>query len=133
MKPVFGDTVYFLALLNSADQWHSRACVISADPPGPLVTTGFVLLEVGDALSRHGDHARFAGLLQVLRVQPDVKIVPVNQRLFEEACALHVERGDKDWSLTDCTSFVLMRADGVNEALTSDHHFEQAGFVALMK
>lgn len=132
MKPVFADTVYFLALLNAADQWHSHARALSANPPGPLVTTEFVLPEVGDALSRPGDHVRFARLLQLLRAQSDVRIVPISQQLFDGGCTLHAQREDKEWSLTDCTSFVVMHSNGLSEALTSDHHFTQAGFNILM-
>jgi hypothetical protein len=45
---------------------------------------------------------------------------------------LCTSRRDKDWSLTDCISFVVMNAEGIGEALTADHHFEQAGFEALL-
>ena len=47
--------------------------------------------------------------------------------------ALYAERPDKDWSLTDCISFVVMRKMDITEALTGDRHFEQAGFTALLK
>ena len=40
---------------------------------------------------------------------------------------------DKEWTLTDCISFVVMQREGITDALTADHHFEQAGFVALLK
>lgn len=46
---------------------------------------------------------------------------------------LYEQRRDKQWSLTDCISFVVMKREGLTEALTGDHHFEQAGFVALLK
>jgi predicted nucleic acid-binding protein len=132
MTQVFADTVYFLALLNASDQWHARARAVSAKPPGPLLTSDFVLMEVGDALSRPGDRPRFAALVQILRRQADVEIVPAGPQLFADACQLHAERPDKDWSLTDCTSFVVMRTHKVESVLTSDHHFVQAGFKALM-
>ena len=106
MTQVFADTVYFLALLNASDQWHARARALRARPPGSLLTSEFVLMEVGDALSRPGDRARFAALLQVLRRRADVEIVPAGPQLFADACQLHAGRPDKDWSLTDCTAFV---------------------------
>jgi hypothetical protein len=46
---------------------------------------------------------------------------------------LYAQRPDKEWSLTDCISFVVMTQEGIFDALTGDRHFEQAGFVALLK
>jgi predicted nucleic acid-binding protein len=132
MKPVFADTVCFLALLNSTDQFHRQARALSHQPPGPLLTTEFILTEVGDGLSRRENRPRFARLLQLLRTQADVEIIP-GSGLFRQVCELHTQRPDKEWSLTDCTSFVVMRERGVEDALTSDHHFEQAGFRVLIK
>jgi len=50
-----------------------------------------------------------------------------------EGLELFANRPDKDWSLTDCISFVVMQKEGITEALTGDHQFEQAGLVALLK
>jgi predicted nucleic acid-binding protein len=133
MSAVFADTVYFLALLNPADQWHVCARDLSAQPPGALVTTEFILMEVGDGLSRPADRLRFARLLELLRAQPDVEIAPASHQLFAQGCELHAQRPDKDWSLTDCTSFIVMKAKGLEAALTADHHFAQAGFSVLMR
>lgn len=132
MNPVFADTVYFLALLNPADQYHSRARALSHQPGRGLVTSEFVLLEVGDGLSRPENRPQFSRLLELLKAQADVEIVPASSELFREACELYDQRPDKEWSLTDCSSFVVMKARGIEEALTSDHHFEQAGFRPLM-
>jgi hypothetical protein len=52
---------------------------------------------------------------------------------MDRGLALYAARPDKEWSLTDCVSFLVMQDHGVTEALTADHHFEQAGFVALLK
>ena len=132
MSAVFADTVFFLALINPDDQWHERALTLAGNPPGSLITTEFVLTEVGDGLSRAADRPHFARLLQSLSSQADVEIVPASHVLFSQACDLHAQRADKDWSLTDCTSFVVMRARNLRESLTADHHFAQAGFVPLM-
>jgi predicted nucleic acid-binding protein len=45
----------------------------------------------------------------------------------------YAKRLDKDWSLTDCMSFVTMQECGISDALTADHDFEQAGFIALLE
>jgi predicted nucleic acid-binding protein len=72
-------------------------------------------------------------LLAALRADPACTIVPPTQSLFEQGVDLYARRPDNGWSLTDCISFVVMQQHGVTQALTGDHHFEQAGFEALLK
>jgi predicted nucleic acid-binding protein len=75
----------------------------------------------------------FIQLVDELRSDANTVIVPASSKLFEEGYDLFRRRADKDWSLTDCLSFVVMDQEGVSEALTADHDFEQAGFTILMK
>lgn len=133
MKPVFGDTSYFLALVNARDHWHAQALALSRQPPGPLLTTEWVLMELGDALANPPARDKFSRLVATLQAQPDVVIVRSNHETFARALALFAQRADKAWSLTDCTSFVVMREHGLESALTADQHFEQAGFRRLMQ
>jgi predicted nucleic acid-binding protein len=133
MNTVFADTAYFLALLNPADQWHARARDLSRSAPGSLLTTEFVLMEAGDGMSQPENRGRFARLLELLRSQSDAEIVPAGSELFRQGCDLHARRPDKEWSLTDCTSFAVMKERAIERALTSDQHFAQAGFQVLMK
>jgi len=79
---VFGDTVHFIALLSTGDRWHARAVAINRQSPGPLVTTEWVLTEVGDAFSQPGARQKFIRLLDLLRKQPDVDIVSSTSDLF---------------------------------------------------
>jgi predicted nucleic acid-binding protein len=72
----FADAVYFIALLSTRDRWHARAIAINRQPPGLLVTTEWVLTEVGDAFSQPGARQQFIRLLDLLRQQPDVDIIP---------------------------------------------------------
>ena len=60
-------------------------------------------------------------------------VVPAETDLFRRGLDLYHNRPDKEWSLTDSISFVVMKDRGLTEALTGDHHFEQAGFVALLR
>lgn len=133
MSAVFGDTVYFLALLNARDQFHAQALALSERAPGRLVTTEWVLTEVGDALAAPPARGRFVELLAALRGETSVEIVPASHELFERGCTLFAKRNDKAWSLTDCLSFVVMGEHGIETALTADQHFEQAGFRRLMQ
>lgn len=133
MKAVFGDTAYFLALVNARDRLHQQAVAFNQVPPGPLLTTEWVLTELGNALAAPPTRERFLRLVAVLRAQPDVRIVPSSPELFERGCVLFSKRADKAWSLTDCISFVVMTDHDLEEALTADQHFEQAGFRRLMQ
>lgn len=72
-------------------------------------------------------------LLDALEGDPDVLVVPADASLFRRGVDLYRQRPDKDWSLTDCISFVVMEEQGLTDALTADHHFEQAGFRAILR
>jgi predicted nucleic acid-binding protein len=133
MKPVFADTFFFLAVLNRADAAHARATELSRSLPRPRLTTDWVLTEVGHAMSIGGNRAAFVELVGFLEQSPLVTIVPASRALFQRGVELFSQRPDKEWTLTDCISFVVMGDAGIVEALTGDRHFEQAGFVTLMR
>ena len=133
MKPVFADTFFFLALLNPSDAAHGQAVALSRSLRQRRVTTTWVLTEVGDAMSVGANRSAFLEFLEFIRQSPLVTIVPAREELFERGVGLFSQRPDKKWTLTDCISFVVMHDKNLAEALTEDHHFEQAGFVALLK
>lgn len=133
MKTCFADTFYYIALLNRADHKHEQAQELTRHFEGTIITTMAVLTELGDGITRTASRGLFTEFVSDLRKDPDVIIVPTDLRLFEHAVDLYDNRSDKEWSLTDCISFVVMRERGITEALTGDHHFEQAGFVILFK
>ena len=134
MRTVFADTFYFLALLSPSDEGHAKAVAFTRDNEFRLVTTPWVLTELADALAASAaGRAEFLAPADDLRSDPDATIVPCDDALMAEGIQLYGQRLDKQWSLTDCISFVVMAAQGLTEALTADHHFEQAGFVALLK
>lgn len=133
MTSVFADTFYFLALLNPRDGAHARAIQFTAAFQGQMVTTTWVLTEFGDAMSDPRNRLEFVEMLKDIRSNPQMRFLPADQSLFDEGVRLFSQRPDKEWSLTDCISFVVMQREGIGEVLTGDHHFEQAGFVALLK
>jgi hypothetical protein len=71
--------------------------------------------------------------LRTLEKATDTTLIYLNPDLFERALSRYEQRADKEWSLTDCLSFIVMEDQGITEALTGDHHFEQAGFRPLLK
>lgn len=129
----FADTAYFLALLNPDDEFHATALAWGDRLDETVLTTMWVLAEVGDAMHRGRNRQAFGRLLDTLHGHEDFEIAPASPESFASAVTLFRARPDKEWSLTDCSSFVMMRERGLTEALTTDHHFEQAGFRALLR
>ena len=131
MTARFADTSYFLALLIPNDENHAAA-VRMGGWEGRLVTTEWVLLEVGNFLAPRRSRRIFPQLAQALARDPRVNMVLASHETLLRATELYESRQDKDWSLTDCTSFIVMGDSGITESLTADHHFQQAGFAVLL-
>jgi predicted nucleic acid-binding protein len=133
MSVVFADTHYFLAVANPRDPFHTRAVAAHRGQAATVLTTQWVLIEVGNGLSKRHLRGLFQTLIGSLEEQGLAEIIPASPDLFSRGCALYFSRLDKEWSLTDCISFVVMRDRNLTDALTGDHHFEQAGFRALLR
>jgi predicted nucleic acid-binding protein len=133
MAPIFADAYFYLALLNRDDSAHAQAVAISRARSGLVVTTAWVLTEVADALCSPRHRGTFQTLYDSIRVDPYSEIVPPSPELFDRGIDLYSRRPDKAWSLTDCISVVVMTDRGLTEALTGDHHFQQAGFRVLFR
>jgi predicted nucleic acid-binding protein len=133
MKVLFADTFYFLGLLNVMDQHAKEVFSFEKSFRGKIVTTDWVLMEVADAFSSSTIRTELRDYFLFLRNLPSCEVIQASRDLFDRALTLYHRHADKDWSLTDCTSFVVMRDRGITEALTGDKHFEQAGFVPLFR
>jgi len=98
----------------------------------PCLTTEAILTEFANSLTKPQWRQLAVDTIYDLRNDPDVKIISVSSDLFSKGLKLYSERLDKEWSLTDCISFEVMKERKLSNALTTDHHFEQAGFRALL-
>ena len=96
------------------------------------MTTEAVLWEWLNGLS--GASTRGVAAEGYCRAHADarIEVVPFQPELIDSAVQLYRTRPDKDWSLTDCLSFVVMERRHLTEALTTDGHFEQAGLKVMM-
>jgi predicted nucleic acid-binding protein len=92
-----------------------------------------VLLELVNMLSAPPNRSRAHTLVDSLRAAGKMEIVPASSEWMRRGLLLHSQRADKFWSLTDCISFEIMLDSQIQDALTQDHHFEQAGFRALLR
>jgi len=125
---VFADAFFWIALLNRRDEYHGKVKLYAQGFQGSVVTTQWVLAEVADAVASSTARPSIRTFFHELAANPVVTIVDATSDLFHSGIDLYDNRPDKNWSLTDCISFVVMNEHELSEALTGDHHFAQAGF-----
>lgn len=136
MTEVFLDTSYAIALAASNDEHHERAVKLAEQLEANgtrLITTRAIILEIGNALAKARYRNPAVELLDALENDPKVEIVPVSEELCRRAFQLYRNRLDKEWGLIDSISFIVMTDQRLQEALTTDDHFRQAGFRALLQ
>lgn len=132
MTAVFADTSFFIAFPCEDNADHNAALKAMTELSADIVTTQWVLVEVGNFLRKQSLRSRYAPFVERLTANPHVQIRFGDKESFQAGLKLYADRSDKDWSLTDCISFAVMGESGIREALTTDHHFVQAGFHALL-
>lgn len=136
MKEVYADAVFWIALLTPRDSLHHRALEVSKTVAWDwIVTSEMVLVEVLNSLSGRGMLARGAAVqvVEAFGNSGDTIVVSQTRKQFQAAVQRYKSSSDKEWSLTDCASFLIMEERGIRAALTHDKHFEQAGFEALLR
>lgn len=133
MKPVFADTSYYVALVNAADPRHERAVVLADGLLGRVFVTEYILVELGSMLSNGSDRFVYVELIDRWQDDHSTTVIPADPSLFRQGFSLFAARPDKKWSLVDCISFTVMKQRRLTEALTTDRHFAQAGFHALLR
>ncbi|MEA1907596.1 MAG: type II toxin-antitoxin system VapC family toxin [Euryarchaeota archaeon] len=136
MIEIFLDASYAIALSTTTDRYHKLAEMLATkiEAEGTrLVTTRAAVLEIGNALAKLRYRSASVMLLKALEEDPSIEIIPLSEELYEKGRQLYRERVDKEWGLTDCISFIAMQEYGLTEALTTDRHFEQAGFKVLLR
>ena len=127
----FADSFFYMAILNPRDQCHERVIAKAKLLDGFIVTTDAILLEIADAFCSPSDRERIGYFVRQLWTSSEIKVVELSRDLLQKGLSFFESRSDKEWTLTDCISFVVMEEEGIKEALTGDHHFEQAGFSIL--
>jgi predicted nucleic acid-binding protein len=135
MTRVFLDTSYAVALASPRDHHHSKAVELAGrlERWGSQMVTTRAILEIGNSLSKLRYRPSGVALLESLGTDPWVEILPLSEDLYQRGFEMFRRRHDKEWSLVDCMSFVVMQDRRLQESLTTDEHFEQAGFRALLR
>ncbi len=133
--PIFLDTSGWIALLISDDRNHMEAIRAWREVilwGREIVLTDWIIAETGNGLARTARRAAFVESIRLLPASPEFRVVPVENDLIMRSVDLYEARPDKSWGLVDCASFIVMSDLGIFDALTNDHHFEQAGFRRLL-
>jgi predicted nucleic acid-binding protein len=126
------DTSGLLAALHRAEANHAAAKSALLQP-GPKVTHNYVAAElIALATVRGVPRALTLEFVEKLAVYPVVRFIWIDRQRHDQALALLHQRLDKRYSLCDAVSFVLMRELSITDALTTDRHFAQEGFVRLL-
>ncbi len=138
LEMVFWDTAAFVALGNRDDERHAAAIAASqelARAHARILTTDAVLTEVANTFSRTTLRPLAHQVVEAFQASVRVRVaqlVHVDAGLWLRGWQFFLDRPDKDRSLTDCISFLVMQDRKVRRAFTSDHHFVQAGFDKLI-
>ena len=136
MKKVFVDTSYLIAINFPGDQWHQKAIQARQrlGDDADLLASEVSLHEFLTSTAK-GAAARDNGIQAVQRIftHNTIEIIWQKQKWFEAGFALYRQRRDKAYSLQDCILMAIMYDMGIREILTSDRHFEQEGFIILIK
>ena len=136
MKKVVEDTGYWSAVNNDQDKIQDKAQKAQTTfGHHLLIKSKLSLSEVAAYFSDKGSRLRQGAvdLIRSIRANPNSRVVPQTSLQFQDALALYEQSADKEWSLTDCASFLIMRELKISETLAHDKHFEQSGFVALLR
>ena len=133
LERFFLDTAYVQALVNPRDRYHDVAQSLfpRVRVASEVWVTEAVLVEIGNALARTR-RKEAAAFIHRCYATANIIVVPVDTVLLRRALDLYHNRPDKDWGLTDCLSFIVMQDHTLVDALTTDEHFQQAGFRALL-
>jgi predicted nucleic acid-binding protein len=103
VKAIFADTSFYAAWLSPRDALHAKAAQLAASNPLTVLTTEFVVVELGNFFSRVSSRSIVTEFIESMREDPDTLIVPVASELLQRGFSLFSLRPDKEWSLTDCT------------------------------
>ena len=133
MKQVFADTHYWVAIVDPKDSSHDKAKEVSKRLGQVIiVTTEMILVEFANFFRKQNFHEMAKKAIGEIQNNPNVRVIKQTSLQFQSALALYGSHKDKEWSLTDCASILIMKEQGIQEVLTHDQHFTQAGFTILL-
>ncbi|CAN2042247.1 PIN domain-containing protein [Candidatus Magnetomoraceae bacterium gMMP-15] len=135
-KSVFMDTGFLIALIDNSDTYHEIAIESYRNlimKKWPIITTEAILTELGNALSKlRWRQIAYKWITSIKKSKTIFTVIPVKNEIFDKSLKFYGSRLDKEWGLTDCISFIIMQENSLTHALSTDHHFKQAGYITSM-
>ena len=130
----FADAWFWIGLVHKPDQHHRAATAIYKKIGGSqIVTSEMVLTEVLNVFRKFGPRWRTicCNYVDLLRTRSEIVVVAQTSNYFQRGLVKYRQHHDKEWSLVDCTSFLIMEERGIQSVLTGDRHFAQAGYTLV--
>lgn len=134
---LFVDTSGWASFFTKTEPTHPQSLQlmgIAHQQNHEIITSNYVLAELVALLQSplRQPRSRIFAILNTIKTTPYIQILHITEETDTAAWTLCQSRSDKPWSLVDCTSFVIMQQFDIQQALTTDRHFEQAGFIRLL-
>ncbi len=136
MEELFVDTSYFIALVNTRDKYHLLAKEWAEEITQKNQTCHIsipVLFEIADGFAKLQRKEIGIDLINNALNSDNYIVHSFREITYNKAWELYCSRKDKEWGLTGCYSFELMKENNLKEALTAEKHFEQFGYEILLK
>lgn len=138
MTSLLIDTSGWGNLIDPTQPFHHQTAILyraARQQKNRILTTNYIITEVVALLTSplRIPRPQIVAFVQSLRDSPYIEILHIDPETDAQSWQLLASRQDKAWSLIDCSSFIVMQQNNISQALTNDHHFEQAGFIRLLK
>lgn len=130
----FLDTSFVIALFNKNDKYYRKGIDLqkSFTDADKFVLSDAIILEIANSLSHPTFRQDIVAFIKAIRKNDNFIIYPINPEIIDKGLKIYSTYKDKYWGLVDCISFSLMKTENISLALTTDNHFKQAGFKALL-
>jgi uncharacterized protein len=138
MTSLLIDTSGWGNLIDPTQPFHQQTAMLyraARQQKHRILTTNYIITEVVALLTSplRISRPQIIAFVQSLRDSPYIEILHIDPETDAQSWQLLASRQDKAWSLVDCSSFIVMQHNNITQALTNDHHFEQAGLIRLLK
>ncbi len=130
------DSFAWIAAINKSDEYHEitlKTIEEFLNRSTKFITTNYIIVETINSLSKIEFRKAVIEFIDKLQKSPSVRIIKITDEIYEKAWSLYKQRNDKNWGITDCTSFEVMKMFNIKKAFTNDKHFEQAGYSVVLK